>query len=164
MIYSSSCLSAVFLTKTYNVSLVMRKKKIVIQIFYTPFMKCNATDRQYILVSTVNSTVLQWSLPQPSRRAWVKFKDTAMTLDQLEWRIRKLEGAGMSGLHRCDQEFVNYQWMLKFVRNIKPLNDINRSASLGYRHLTAGGYRAQQSQIRIHHDNFFFNLLGKRLP
>ena len=43
-------------------------------------MKCNATDRQYILVSTVNSTVLQWSLPQPSRRAWVKFKDTAMTL------------------------------------------------------------------------------------
>lgn len=48
--------------QTYNFSLVMRKK-LVIQIFYTPFMRCNATDLQYIyiLVSTVNSTVLQWS-------------------------------------------------------------------------------------------------------
>ena len=62
MIYSSSCLSVVFLTKTHNFSLIMRKKKkLVIQIFYTPFTKCNATDRQYILVSTANSTLLQWS-------------------------------------------------------------------------------------------------------
>ena len=65
----------------------------------------------------------------------------------------------MSGLHRRDQEFVNYQWMLKFVRNIKPHNDKNRFASLGYKHLTAGGYRAQQSQIRIHQD---FRLQGWR--
>lgn len=54
--------TVVFLTKTYNFSLVMKKKISDSNILYS-FMRCNATDLQYIyiLVFTVNSTVLQWS-------------------------------------------------------------------------------------------------------
>lgn len=61
--------------------------------------------------------------------------------------------------HSVIKEFVNYQWLLKFVRNIKPHNDKKIDLQVWHKHLTAGGYRSTASQVRIHQDDF--NLLGK---